>query len=61
MLSSPRVATATTNRIIFVPGKNPKPPVEEHYAQLLRCLVHGVGRADPVAARAIADTPRRSR
>ena len=51
------MATVTTNRIIFVPGKNPKPPVEEHYAQLLRSLVHGVGRADPAAARAIADTP----
>ena len=51
------MATATTNRIIFVPGKNPKPPVEEHYAQLLRSLVRGVGRADPAAARAIADTP----
>jgi hypothetical protein len=34
-------------RIIFVPGKNPKPRPEEHQAQLWRCLVHGVDRADP--------------
>ncbi len=45
------------NRIIFVPGKNPKPPAEEHSVQLLRSLVHGVGRADPAVACAIADTP----
>lgn len=44
----------TANRIVFVPGKNPKPPPDEHRAQLLRCLVHGVGRADPAAARALA-------
>lgn len=39
------------NRIIFVPGKNPKPPVEEHRRQLLRCLLRGVERADPAVAR----------
>ncbi len=49
------MAAATTRRIIFVPGKNLKPPVAEHRAQLFRCLVHGVGRADPDAARAIAN------
>lgn len=37
-------------RIIFVPGKNPKPQPEEHQAQLWRCLVHGVGRADDTLA-----------
>ena len=57
MLSSSRVATATTNRIIFVPGKNPKPPAAEYHEQLFRCFVHGVGRADPATARVIADTP----
>jgi hypothetical protein len=59
MLSSPRVVTATTNRIIFVPGKNPKPPAAEYREQLLRCLVHGVGRADPDAAHAIESAPDR--
>ncbi len=57
MLSSLSVATATTNRIIFVPGKNPKPPAAEYHEQLFRCLVHGVSRADPDAARAIKSNP----
>lgn len=34
-------------RIIFVPGKNPKPPPDVHKAQLWRCLVEGVRRASP--------------
>jgi len=42
-----------TNRILFVPGKNPKPPMEEHRRQLLRCLRRGVERADPAVAQAI--------
>ena len=29
-------------KIIFVPGKNPKPPADQHRQQLLRCLLHGV-------------------
>ncbi len=33
--------------IIFVPGKNPKPPAEEHRALLWRTLVEGVRRAEP--------------
>ena len=33
-------------RIIFVPGKNPKPIPEEHRAELWRCLLHGIGRSD---------------
>lgn len=53
MLSSQRVSTTTTKRIIFVPGKNPKPPAAEYRPQLFRSLVHGVGRADPEVARAI--------
>lgn len=56
MLSSRRVSTATTKRIIFVPGKNPKPPAAEYRPQLFRSLVHGIGRADPEAARAIENT-----
>jgi hypothetical protein len=42
-----------TNCILFVPGKNPKPPMEEHRRQLLRCLHRGVERADPAVAQAI--------
>ena len=43
----------SASRIIFVPGKNPKPPVEEHRQQLLRCLRRGVERADPAVAQEI--------
>lgn len=39
-----------TPRIIFVPGKNPKPPPEQHRAQLWRCLLEGVRRARPEIA-----------
>jgi hypothetical protein len=42
------------NRIIFVPGKNPKPPARIHRALLLRCLLEGVHRIDPRTAAAIA-------
>ncbi|MDA1185246.1 MAG: hypothetical protein O2930_11465 [Acidobacteria bacterium] len=41
------------NRIIFVPGKNPKPPVEQYRQMLLRCLRRGVERADPAVAQEI--------
>ncbi len=41
------------NVILFVPGKNPKPPEDTHRRQLLRCLAHGVERADPLSAEAI--------
>ena len=44
---------SSINRIIFIPGKNPKPPVEEHRQQLLRCLRRGVERADPAVAQEI--------
>ena len=44
-------------RIIFVPGKNPKPTPEEHQAQLWRCLVHGVGRSDPDLAALLEANP----
>jgi hypothetical protein len=36
-----------TPRIIFVPGKNPKPAADVHRAQLWRCLLEGVRRARP--------------
>lgn len=42
------------NRIIYVPGKNPKPPAAEHEALLFRCLVHGVSRMRGETAEAIA-------
>lgn len=44
---------STTNRIVYIPGKNPKPPPEEHRRQLLRSLLRGVERADPAVAQAI--------
>lgn len=34
-------------RIIFVPGKNPKPPPKQHRELLWRALLEGVRRADP--------------
>ncbi len=45
------------NRILYIPGKNPKPPVEEHQHQLRRCLLRGVGRADPAVAAEIGAQP----
>ncbi len=41
------------NKIIFVPGKNPKPPAVQHRELLLRCLLEGVGRIDAQASAAI--------
>ncbi len=46
-----------THRIIFVPGKSPKPPAEEHRRQLLRSLLRGVERADPAVALEIERDP----
>ena len=37
-------------RIIYVPGKNPKPPAKEHRTQLFRCLLQGIQRIDPDTA-----------
>lgn len=34
-------------RIIFVPGKNPKPPPAQHRSLLWRTLLEGVNRAEP--------------
>ncbi len=41
---------AIADRILFVPGKNPKPPAVAHRAQLWRCLLRGVEQADADAA-----------
>jgi hypothetical protein len=35
------------SRIVFIPGKNPKPPPDAHRVQLWRCLLEGVRRANP--------------
>ncbi len=42
------------NKIIFVPGKNPKPAAEDHRALLWRCLQRGLNLVDPAAAHSIA-------
>lgn len=36
--------------IFFVPGKNPKPPAEQHRSLLWRSLLEGIRRADPTLA-----------
>ncbi len=38
------------NKIIFVPGKNPKPHPREHRRQLWRCLLEGVRRVNAEVA-----------
>ena len=45
------------NKIIFVPGKNPKPAPEDHRALLWRCLRRGLELVDPATARSIAAAP----
>ena len=37
----------TKNKILFVPGKNPKPLPDAHRALLWRCLLRGVQLIDP--------------
>ena len=44
-------------RIIFVPGKNPKPRPELYRAQHWRCLLEGVRRADPAVHAELEKTP----
>jgi len=41
-------------KIIFVPGKNPKPRPQEHRTQLWRCLLRGVEQADTDLAKSLA-------
>jgi hypothetical protein len=43
-------------RIIFTPGKNIKPPGGLHKQQLLRCLLHSVGKLDADVADEIEKT-----
>lgn len=43
----------SANRIIYIPGKNPKPPEAQHRRELWRSLLAGVGRVDAAAAQAI--------
>lgn len=45
------------NRIIFIPGKNPKPPPDEYRRQLLRSLLWGVELVDPAVASMITAEP----
>ena len=52
-----KTVSPAQSRIVFVPGKNPKPEPQEHRREVFRCLVRGVERADPAAARALAATP----
>lgn len=40
----------TQRQIIFVPGKNPKPPAAQHQKLLWRTLLEGVRRAEPETA-----------
>jgi hypothetical protein len=46
-------------KIIFVPGKNPKPEPNVHRQRLWRALLAGVAHADPVKAQALATAPDR--
>jgi hypothetical protein len=45
------------NKIIFVPGKNPKPRPADHQKLVWRCLLRGVELVDPSLARRLAATP----
>ena len=44
-----------SSRILYIPGKNPKPHPQAHREQLWRCLVHGITRADPEVGREVAE------
>ena len=44
-------------QIIYVPGKNPKPRPDLYKAQLWRCLLEGVRRADPDVHPSLAARP----
>lgn len=45
------------NKILFVPGKNPKPRAEDHHQLLWRCLLRGVSLVDPPVAEDMAKQP----
>lgn len=48
-------------QIIFIPGKNPKPPANEHKKLLWRTLLEGVRRAEPEIAADLSLHPERFR
>jgi hypothetical protein len=52
-----RPPDAGTPLILYIPGLLPKPPVNLHRDALRRCLLAGIGRADPEVARAVRATP----
>ncbi len=45
----------TQHRIVFIPGKNAKPPADLHREQLWRCLAEGIRRVDPELAGELTD------
>lgn len=45
------------NKILFVPGKNPKPRPEAHKALLWRCLTRGVELVNPDVAQELRASP----
>jgi len=45
------------NKIVFVPGKNPKPSPDVHRDLLFRCMIHGIQRVDADAAKQIESHP----
>jgi len=45
----------TKRRIIFIPGKNPKPEPTQHSQLLQRCLLHGLAHLDQHVANAIIE------
>lgn len=49
-MQEPATAKGEHRYFIFVPGKNPKPPPEQHRKALWRTLVEGVRRAEPEVA-----------
>lgn len=44
-------------RILYVPGIRAKPLPDLHHQVLLRCVIEGVRRADPLTAEALSATP----
>ncbi len=45
----------TNKHIIYIPGKNPKPPAEQHRELLWKAMTEGVRRADENAANTMRD------
>lgn len=45
------------NKIVFVPGKNPKPKPQDHQPLVWRCLLRGIELVDPAAAHQLASKP----